>query len=86
VEGFSHEVCLRKGESGAVADCGVHTTVGIAAIDTLNSGCGIKFVHLLYNFNDSFFVILRMQKYKKNTIWENKFCHIAQKVYFCILK
>jgi hypothetical protein len=49
VEGLGHEVGLREGEGGAVADCGVHTTVGIAAIDTLNSGCGIKFVHLLYN-------------------------------------
>ena len=52
VESLGHEVCLGEGEGGAVADCGVHAAVGVAAIDALNSGCGIKFVHrcLLFNF------------------------------------
>ena len=45
VESLGHQVCLGESESGGVTDCGVHAAVGVAAIDALNSGCGIKFVH-----------------------------------------
>ncbi len=50
VEGFGHEVCLGEGESGAVANGGIDTTVGIAAIDTLDGCCGIEFFHDVYCF------------------------------------
>jgi hypothetical protein len=55
-------VGLREGESGAVADCGVDTTVGIAAIDTLNSGCGIEFVHCYLRFYYKLFFIIESAK------------------------
>ncbi len=50
VEGFGHEVCLGEGEGGAVADGGVDTTVGVAAVETLDGCCGIEFFHVLLVF------------------------------------
>ena len=50
VECLGHEVCLGKGECGAVADSGVNTTVGVAAVKTLDSGCGIEMFHNVCNF------------------------------------
>ena len=45
VEGLGHEVCLGEGECCTVADGGVHAAVGVAAIKTLDSGCGVEFFH-----------------------------------------
>ena len=45
VEGFGHEVSLRKGECCTVANGGVHATVGVASINALDSGSGIEFFH-----------------------------------------
>jgi hypothetical protein len=78
VEGLGHEVCLGEGEGGAVADCGVHTTVGVAAIDTLDSGCGIKFAHVVLMFNYYCFystVVIRNEtaKIRKKYDMENNF-------------
>ena len=47
VESLGHQVSLRESKGGAVADCGVHTTVGIASVDALDCGCRVEFVHVI---------------------------------------
>ena len=57
VEGLSHKMSFGESESGAVADCGVNTTVGIASVDALDCCCRIKFLH-----NQLFYINILFKK------------------------